>query len=486
VIEAEVPRAGVSWEDPFGSEPEGWQPDLAMPAIFLIAASFILGFINPIHLAYAPRLIETLVAVGLVSLVVGWGLWRGVNAVVLAGCLSLITLIALSVGTQPYVLGLPLAEIWPLRALLVALVAGSALVLLRPPLWATRALVGLAIVSVPVAICAGGPLLIVQLAPIKPPPTPLFSPYWLAADSTGRVYAAASGGGPIMIISPEGVPLGTIRPHVAPGVGQPGERFRPIGYPSPTPQLHRSGPLVAQPIDPPFTYCGLAIDHLDRLYVVDPTTLELLRMRTDGTVERRVKLPDDFQGARGCLAADSERLYVSSRYGIVYIMNHDGEIEREVELEYLPFSLSADRQGNVLVVAPTFIDRINAETGAVETLPYPPAEPGDARAPYQALVVTQDGSMLVNDLANARVLRLAPDGGALLGMVGRPGSVQTGFLPGTFSGLGGLAQGPDGRIYVADSQLGAIQRFSPDGRLEAVISTPAEAAPAPIGGEEEY
>jgi hypothetical protein len=72
----------------------------------------------------------------------------------------------------------------------------------------------------------------------------------------------------------------------------------------------------------------------------------------------------------------------------------------------------------------------------------------------------------------------------LLGTIGKPGSVVTGYFPGQFGGLGGLAQDNQGRIYVADWQLGVIQRFNSAGDLEAVITAPGE-APAPVVGEEE-
>jgi sugar lactone lactonase YvrE len=48
-------------------------------------------------------------------------------------------------------------------------------------------------------------------------------------------------------------------------------------------------------------------------------------------------------------------------------------------------------------------------------------------------------------------------------MVGEPG-----VWPGQFQGLGGLAQDAQGRIYVADWLSRVIQRFTPDGEIDAL------------------
>jgi sugar lactone lactonase YvrE len=83
--------------------------------------------------------------------------------------------------------------------------------------------------------------------------------------------------------------------------------------------------------------------------------------------------------------------------------------------------------------------------------------------PYQALLVTRDGDVLVSDTGNSEVLKIGPDLDAIVGMVGEPG-----VWPGQFQGLGGLAQDAQGRIYVADWLSRVIQRFTPDGEIDAL------------------
>ena len=36
-------QAAITLDDPLGSEPEAWRPDLTLPSFFLIAATLILG-----------------------------------------------------------------------------------------------------------------------------------------------------------------------------------------------------------------------------------------------------------------------------------------------------------------------------------------------------------------------------------------------------------------------------------------------------------
>lgn len=476
----------ITWRDPLGTEVEGWRTDPLLPAFFLAAAALILGYINPIHLGFAPQPAATLIAMLLASSLVGWGAWKGRTAYMVAGSILLIALVALCLVTQPVQLGVSSARIWPLRVLLLALVAGSWAFLLRPPLWAQRALMALAVPVGLALACSGLPLVLAQLAPPRIAAIPnTFSPYWLATDSQGRLYATSSAGGHIWAFSPEGTPLGTIRPHISPDSGTGEISFRPAGYPSPTPLVHRSGPNVGQPIVPPINFCGIAIGPRDTIYVVDQVALEVLRLDRFGAVEARFPLPETYQASRGCIATDAEHIYLGSRFGFIHVRDHGGEVIKDIEVDYQPFGIAPDRNGNVYVAAPTHIDRINIESGEIVQVPQPPIPEGGVRSPYQAILVTGSGDLIASDLANARVLRISMQDGSLVNLIGEPGTPRLGFWPGNFSGLGGLAEAKNGDIFVADWQLTTIQRFGLDGTLKDVMPGPSEVQPVPVGEENE-
>jgi len=86
--------------------------------------------------------------------------------------------------------------------------------------------------------------------------------------------------------------------------------------------------------------------------------------------------------------------------------------------------------------------------------------PGQFRYP-SALAIDADGTILVAEIGNGRVQRLAPDGRPL-GMWGRPG---TG--PGELYGPQSLVIDRDGNAYVGDGYSERIQKFASDGTFLA-------------------
>jgi streptogramin lyase len=486
----------VTWRDPLGTEPvsEPWRTDLVLPSFFLAAATLILAYINPAYLGFKARPVETYVAVILSIAIVMWGLYKERAAYVLVGSGLLLLLVALCLSTQPSQLGISSSSVWPLRVSLFLLVASSWAFLTRPPIWARRALVALAVPTVLVVICAGGPALRAAVANmvtpngangfVPPPPAYNFSPYWLAVDSQGTLYASAASGGFIQVFDASGVPLGTIRPAIAPDAGEAGMGILPVSFPTPTPIPTPGIGGVRPTFAPPMPFCGLAIDPNDNLYIVDPYNNQILRFGKDGKITRRLPLPEKFAGARGCLATDAEHIFVSSGFGSVFIMDYEGHIEKEVKLDYQPFGVAPDGKGDLLVLGPNELSRINIATGAKEVAP-PPPRANDNRVRYQTIIVSKEGDILGVDLANSRVVRIDPQSGDLLGSIGTPGSLQGGYWPGQFQSLGGIAQDNQGRIYVADWQLGVIQRFTPQGDLEAMIWAPGEVPQVPVDIENE-
>jgi hypothetical protein len=475
----------MTWADPHGHEPDAWQADLALPAIFLGAASVVLAFIDPIFFGYRPQVFLTVLLAGLGAAALGYGAIKRDMRFYFGGAAFLFGLLAWSLATQPVQLGVPLASVLPFRLMLFGLVLGAWVFLMRPPLWARRAIM---FVSVPVLLVAGlvsGPVVAAQLQGV-PLPRVAFSPYYVAVNSRGTVYATNADGNAIWVFAPGGGLLGTIWPATANGPGQPGPGILPAVEPTPIVRPHDPfntlppAPANAPgPQYPTVLFCGLAVDHEDNLLLVNNATQKLEKYDSVGNLLVQWPLPPLFDGSKGCIAADRTYIYISSRFGSVYVLDRQANVLREVKLEYQPFGLAPDNRGMLLVLGPFQMDRINPETG--ERTPVElPAPQGQLRIPYQSLLVTRSRQILATDVATNRVLRISLQGGQILGAIG-----EAGAYPGQFQGLGGMAEDAEGRIYVADWQNGAVQRFTPSGEIDRVYWALAPVTNVPLYTEEE-
>jgi uncharacterized protein (TIGR03663 family) len=94
--------------------------------------------------------------------------------------------------------------------------------------------------------------------------------------------------------------------------------------------------------------------------------------------------------------------------------------------------------------------------------------PGNAPGQFQSprgVAVAADGSLYVADSMNNRIQHLSPSG-QVLKVWGTYASISTGAAPGgTFSEPWGVAVGPDGSVYVADTWNHRIQKFTADGEF---------------------
>ena len=90
--------------------------------------------------------------------------------------------------------------------------------------------------------------------------------------------------------------------------------------------------------------------------------------------------------------------------------------------------------------------------------------PGQFAAP-RGIAVAPDGSLYVADSMNHRIQHLDPDGN-MIAEWGTFGSVDQGNAPGgTFNEPWGVAVGPDGSVYVADTWNHRMQKFTADGEF---------------------
>lgn len=83
----------------------------------------------------------------------------------------------------------------------------------------------------------------------------------------------------------------------------------------------------------------------------------------------------------------------------------------------------------------------------------------------RGIAVAADGSLYVADSTNHRVLHLSPEGEVLHSWGGFGDAAQGSAPEGTFNEPWGIALGPDGSVYVADTWNHRIQKFTADGQF---------------------
>jgi DNA-binding beta-propeller fold protein YncE len=94
----------------------------------------------------------------------------------------------------------------------------------------------------------------------------------------------------------------------------------------------------------------------------------------------------------------------------------------------------------------------------------PGTEAGQFQRP-RGIALAPDGSIYIADTENNRIQHITPDG-SVLHVWGQFGDSATGqALGGTFNQPWGIAVGPDGSVFVADTWNHRIQKFSPEGEF---------------------
>ncbi len=110
-------------------------------------------------------------------------------------------------------------------------------------------------------------------------------------------------------------------------------------------------------------------------------------------------------------------------------------------------------------------------------------EPGNAQGQLTAphgLAVAPDGSLYVADSNNHRIQKFDASGKFLLAFGTFSGPTNANPEPGTFNEPWGVAVGPDGSVYVADTWNHRIQKLDPNGKFIKMWGTPGQ---TDIGGQ---
>ncbi len=107
--------------------------------------------------------------------------------------------------------------------------------------------------------------------------------------------------------------------------------------------------------------------------------------------------------------------------------------------------------------------------------------PGQFASPRQ-IALAPDGSLYVADSLNARIQHLSPDG-KVLDVWGSFADVSKGAAPGgTFNEPWGVAVGPDGSVYVADTWNYRIQKFTAQGQFVSMWGSGPNVGPEQFYG----
>jgi sugar lactone lactonase YvrE len=390
--------------------------------------------------------------------------WRRV-ALQIASFALLWGVIGWCVLSQPIALNRPLLLDLSLRALPLVALAGVAALCFAPRAWQRRAVVAL---TLPTLLALG------VVAYVTPPNVIDFRPYWLAVDSRGSLYVIDVESPVIRIFAPDGSLQAKLRPRLSARKGPPGVGLSPPGpWNDPNrlgvPNLN-SPPSAGwlrpwKPNTDEFLFCGMTLDSQDRLYVLDWLGNQMLRFTPDGTLDEMWPLPDDYEPSFGCLASDATQVYVGDDRGQVLTYDFAGHL---LGSEALPGSLpglSADHAGHLYALLAHQVWRETLATH--ETLLWSlPTPQGALGFPYETLLALGSDQLLVSDLNHNRLLRYSGEG-QLLGTLGGPGN-----QPGQFASIGALALGPDGRLYVTDSDHRVVQRMTLSGRVDGLYRGP--------------
>jgi hypothetical protein len=442
---------------------------------FILVAALVLTWRNPIYWDFAPRPTETAVAVLLAGAVLAWGTFSRPRFLLFVGVAALLALSAWSLNSQPARLDTADTAGWPLRAALLAGMFGIWAFLMDPPRWLRWGLVAVAVPTAGLLLLVGSPLAAPMIAGHAVAQGPHYNPYWLALDSTGTLYASNAGGNFVGVFDAAGTPRGRIWPPVAPDAAVDAVGILPIGYDSP---VRLTGP-VGTPTPAParveneranYSFCGLAVGPGDDLYLVNTmggAVPAVFRFDRAGRILARWPLPADYSSAVGCLAADATHVYVSSGTQHILIVDGAGALQRTVALDFQPYGLAVAPPDTLLVLGHNFLYRLPPGGGPGARTGLPPLA-GQIQTPYQTIAALPGGEVLVTDLNRKQVLVVDAQTGAIVRVIGEPGA-----WPGQLGGLGGLAVDRAGRVYVADSQQGAVQRFTPEGQVDAVWWAPA-------------
>ena len=147
------------------------------------------------------------------------------------------------------------------------------------------------------------------------------------------------------------------------GTGRPGPGLQPSGFGSELLQpVAQSAQNASGLTDANLTFCGLAVDAQDQLYMVDAGLNEVRRFSPDGQLTAAWKLPDYFGPARGCIAAGAGRVFVGDARNVIHVYGSNGTVQADWTRPQSPRGLAVGADG-LWVLQPNDIAVLDVQDG---------------------------------------------------------------------------------------------------------------------------
>lgn len=450
-------------------------------ALALIAGAALCCLLMPPLVAFRPQPLLALggVAAGGVMLSwpfvhplrmgwIGWGLAAG-------GALFLWGIIVWCSLSQVAPIIQPTGFTWGLRGLPIVLVAAIWLWLVLSSDWQRRTLLAVALPSM-----AGLGLVAWTSSPLQPVN---FQPYYVAVDTRGTIYVTDAASPVIRVFGSGGSLRAKLRPGLASRQGPPGPGFsQPGPYNDPerlgVPRASSGSTSVSGSLRPwapgtdDFWFCGMALDSHDNLYVPDWMHSRMLRFAPNGQLMARWSLPQDYHPSLGCITTGTDdALYLSDERGVILRLDAHGHVLAHWAVpEAIVGGISVLPGGNtVYALALTRVYQVDPGGGVIGSWPLP-TPTGLLGRPYQGILATTGGRVLVTNLAAHRVDVYCTGVTGVGRACGHIGS--RGIWPGQFGQVGGMARDNRGDLYIADFDHRVLQRFTSDGALDALYWGP--------------
>ena len=260
-------------------------------------------------------------------------------------------------------------------------------------------------------------------------------PWGIALSPDGTIYIADPGNRRIRRVGPDGI-ISTVVGTGTQGYGGDG---------GPATQALLNGPS------------GVAVGPDGSIYIADTNNFSIRRVGPDGIITTVAGSGAQGYGGDGGPATQA---LLNGPSGVA--VGPDGSIYIADTNSFSIRRVGPD--GIITTVAGTGTDGYGGDGG--------PATQAMLSLPV-GVALGRDGSLFIADTNNNRIRKVGPDG--IITTVA--GNTTPGFYGGGYSGDGGLATqawlnqpsgvavGPDGSIYIADTQNGRIRRVGPDGYI---------------------
>lgn len=231
---------------------------------------------------------------------------------------------------------------------------------------------------------------------------------------------------------------------------------------------------------------ALAMDPSDNLFVADEGTHTIRRISVDGNVTTVAGLANQpglangtgdaarFNYPRGLTLDSAGNLYVADQANhLIRRIDPEGVVTRHAgPFGGNPEGLEFDLAGNLIVADWQNVNLIRvAPSGTLSSLiSTPPSRFRDATD----VARDKEGHLYISETRGdcIRVIRTDGTFGTFAGLFGAPGGEDGPPGVARFRGPRGVAFGPDGTLWVADTENNAVRRISPDGLTTTVAGLP--------------